>query len=394
MSNILSINNHINFILICSKRELLPKHIDYIISYISNKKFNINKTISLAIRHGVLPLVYKNIKDISKNEKYFNTLKDFLNVLKLNYIEIVQKNMRLTNELIKIIDLFKQHKIKNISFKGAVLSQLAYGDITQRQYNDLDILIDKKNIYEVLELLKNIGYELEIVLKENTQETFFNSVNVVGLFKREPFIYIEIHWELLSKNYALKWDNTIWNSISSTYINNSKIPTLWVENHLLYLCVHGSKHFFERVEWVCDIDRFIKSHHNLNWSTLLAKSQNMGIERIFLLSLLLTHKLFNLELSESIYLAINRDKQIDIIINKIIDISFTNVQSKKRDYTTLLMLVSMREKPIDKFRLILYSIFSTKFDDFKFIQLANSLSFLYVFIRPYRLIKKYFYKSM
>jgi len=394
MSNILFINQNINFIILCSKKELSSNDIDYIISNVSNNLFDANYYLDLALKHGVLSLVYYNIKYLSNNKNYFNTLKDFLNILKLNYIEIVQKNMRLSYELIKITDLFKQQQIKNIAFKGTVLSQLAYGDISKRQYNDLDILIDQKDIYEVLELLKSIGYELEIMLNKSTQETFFNSVNVVGLFKREPFIYIEIHWELLSKNYALEWDNTIWSSISSTYINNHKIHTLSVENHLLYLCTHGSKHFFERVEWVCDIDRFVKSHHNLNWGTLLTKSQNMGIERIFLISLLLTHKLFDLELPESIYSAISRDKQVDIIVNKIIDISFTNVQSKKRDYTTLLMLVSMREKPIDKLRLILYSIFSTKFDDFKFIQLPNSLSFLYIFIRPYRLIKKYFYKSI
>ena len=50
--------------------------------------------------------------------------------------------MLLTSELIKIMKLLEENDIKAIAFKGPTLAQLAYGDVTLRQYVDLDLLVE------------------------------------------------------------------------------------------------------------------------------------------------------------------------------------------------------------------------------------------------------------
>ena len=60
----------------------------------------------------------------------------------------------MTSELIKVMKLFEENGVEYISFKGPVLSQLAYGDITLRQYVDLDILIKKEDLRKADNLLK------------------------------------------------------------------------------------------------------------------------------------------------------------------------------------------------------------------------------------------------
>lgn len=88
-----------------------------------------------------MPLVYKRLKNYQELVP-----KIVLSGLKLNYMNIVKHNMLLTSELIKIMKLLEENDIEAVSFKGPILAQLAYPDITLRQYADLDILIKKEDV--------------------------------------------------------------------------------------------------------------------------------------------------------------------------------------------------------------------------------------------------------
>ena len=67
-------------------------------------------------------------------------------------MDIVKQNMLMTSELIKVLKILEENNIEAISFKGPVLSQLAYGDVVSRQYCDLDILINIKDFESVVNL--------------------------------------------------------------------------------------------------------------------------------------------------------------------------------------------------------------------------------------------------
>ena len=100
--------------------------------------------------HGVFPLVYNTLKiydDLIPHEQ--------ISYMKQTYMDIVKQNMLMTSELIKVMKLFKENDIESIAFKGPTLSQNAYGNISLRQYCDLDILLKKDDVYKVYDLLKD-----------------------------------------------------------------------------------------------------------------------------------------------------------------------------------------------------------------------------------------------
>ena len=47
----------------------------------------------------------------------------------------------LTAELIKITDLFRSQAIQAMPYKGPILAVQAYGDVTLREFDDLDIIL-------------------------------------------------------------------------------------------------------------------------------------------------------------------------------------------------------------------------------------------------------------
>lgn len=79
-------------------------------------------------------------------------------------MDIVKQNMLMTSELMKVVKILEENNIESISFKGPVLSQLAYGDVVSRQYCDLDILVDENNIDKVCNLLKEKNYQFDELL--------------------------------------------------------------------------------------------------------------------------------------------------------------------------------------------------------------------------------------
>jgi hypothetical protein len=294
-------------------------------------------------------------------------------------------------ELIHIIKLLNENNIEALAFKGPALSQMAYGDITLRQFGDLDILIRKKDRSKMMDLLLQEQYIPEIDIEKETKETFFNCVNVIGLYKGSTGVLIEVHWELLSKNYAIDWEEkSLWNTQASTKINQKNIPVLSTEQHLLYLCAHGSKHLFERLEWICDIDRSIRSNQDINWELILAEAEKLGIKRMLTLGLALSQQFFRSSLPERIQEEMAQDKKLPGLISKVIEINFSKNTQESKNYSTFGLLWSMRETLPDQLRFAWRGMFAAKFDDFKYIQLPGHLAFLYPLVRPFRLVTKYF----
>ena len=336
--------------------------------------------------HGLFPLLNQALQNrkitaIDDTEK---------RKLKNAALRITQYNIAMSAELLQVMTLFKQAELDALAFKGPALSQFAYGNITLRQYGDLDILVKKESLSQILTLLTERGYTPEIALTEENMESFYHCVNVIGLYKGS--VRIEIHWELLSKNYAVDWDiSTLWSANEEVMINQQHVMMLAFKNHLLYLSVHGAKHLFERMEWICDIDRAVRSQEQIEWESLLSDAKALGVERMLLLSLSLAREFFETPLPQKIEKKIQADPKIEPLISKIIALYYTQKHQEKSP-ATFMLLWQMQEKQSDRLRFLYRGLFAPKFDDFKFIQLPKPLAFLYPLIRPYRLITKYFYK--
>ena len=70
-----------------------------------------------------------------------------------------------------------------------------------------------------------------------------------------------MHWSFLDEDYPMQVDlEDFWNETQEVKLNGHPIPTFSNENLLYYLCIHGSKHLWERIEWINDIDLLVQSN--------------------------------------------------------------------------------------------------------------------------------------
>ena len=156
----------------------------------------LSEILSLARMHCVLPLVYQALQRHATDIIPKACLAEF----KQQNRHVVAQNLYMSAELLRIATLLQEKGINVLSFKGPVLSSLAYGDIALRQYVDLDILIKKQDIASAIAFLTEDGYRSDITLPKGVNSAFYDCVNVIGYGKK---IHIDVHWDCYLKTMRL-----------------------------------------------------------------------------------------------------------------------------------------------------------------------------------------------
>lgn len=349
------------------------------------EEWNWDSVIETAIRHGVMPLLFRNLR------RYHHRIvpEAALNHLQQHFLTNATQISLLARELIAIIKLFDSHGIAAIPFKGPLLALQVYNDITLRQFGDLDILIKKSDLEKARRLLMTRGY-VPIMLPLR------NTVKVQFLINHTSKTGIDLHWQIAPLVIRAKSEQeAFWSRAESITFNHTPMPTLSMEDLLLFLCIHGCKvgHMWEKLIWVCDIAELSRTHSNIDWDHLLQRAEKLDVERMLLLGLALAHQLLGMALPEIIAQRIRHDNVVTQFVEETRASIVQGTQApgesrqtaKKSKYP---YHPSMRKQIRDRIPLYLYRLKFLLIPnelDRSFIALPRALSFLYYLIRPIRL---------
>jgi len=340
-----------------------------------------DKFIYLAYAHGVFPLVYDTLKEFQDQIPMHVFQK-----LKITNMNIVKQNMLMTSELIKVMKLLEENHINAISFKGPVLSQMAYGDITLRQYVDLDILIDEKDLKKSMSIFLENNYINSIPLKLLERELFLEVSKDFTIINKTNGINVELHWNMFDRTYDFSENKLSKKELNYVKLNTTEVQTFSNELYLVYLCMHGSKHMWERIEWIKDIDLLLR-----NQIVDLSKiSTNFWNNYSFTLGLHLSQVLFDTPI-DSIYERYTNSKKIESITKKILSSYQTHEHNESfKFYTKLFFYHLTLLDTKGKFEFINNKLFKVTIIDLETYPNIKS-KYLFLFLKPYRLISKYLF---
>lgn len=295
--------------------------------------------------------------------------------------------MLLTYKL-KIIDqLLTKEGIPYISFKGPILSMLSYGDIVSRRYLDLDILVNQKDLEIVYNILENNGYKSDIKVEYTKDERFLDISKDILFFNKKENINIEVHWKLFEKRFFFQnfsLNELSWNNLSQVKINNFTIPTFNKEYLIFYLIIHGSKHFWERIEWLYNIFVILKNEDNINLKNVIAYAESMQAKTMVKVFFNLLEISFNYNVDKKILILDNRSQ---LIAEDIISYwSNTQRGHDKINMTEIKFMIAFQDSFLNKLKVIFKTIFQIKVYDILYLNLPKKLTFLYYFTRPLRVM--------
>jgi hypothetical protein len=317
--------------------------------------------------------------------------------MKSIYIDIVKYNMLLTSELINIMKLLEENDIKAIAFKGPTLAQLAYGDITLRQYVDLDILIEKENLEKSYELFLTKSYLSEIDKKFTKNNLFIEKNSDIQFVENKKNILFELHWKLFRNKFSNTQNNiNIYEEIQSMNLNSYNINIFKNELLLVYLCMHGSKHKWERIEWIADIDKLLRKAEDINWKLVVEISKKYNCNKMLNLGLLLSHKLYDTPIHINSIKNLEKKyykETIKYILSEMSNITISKSEFNK-NYTSFKFHYNLNENLYDKFYFLKKTFFDLSNSDINFLYLSEKFFLVHYFIKPFRLSIKYLKKMI
>lgn len=340
-----------------------------------------------AYLHGIFPLLFKALKEVATMSEEITARLKNIN------LQIARTNMMMTAELLNVIRLLDENGIRTIAIKGPVLSQIIHRDITQRQFSDLDLLVHPKDMYRSLELLEGIGYVSEHPIAFLKNKTLLKVGKDFPTTHTEKNVLIEFHWKLFLDRHIKKSNIDLFSDTNyHCTINNTSVETLALDALLLYLLLHGSKHYWERLEWIVDIDRLIRIHSDeIDWDALCKMAQDMEIGFMFYLGLAVSHELFHTPLSVTVIAHLDGNHTVvkakEGILREIKSDTIKNEHTGLVSLENLNKILLMKDDANGWVRQYLLVLFQIKELDVYMVNLPNLLSPLYYLIRLYRLFK-------
>jgi hypothetical protein len=338
----------------------------------------------LARRHSVVPLIYSQLSTAAAA----NVPPDQLARLKENYQDNVARNLLLTAELCRILQTFAAAGIEAVPYKGAALAVYAYGNLALRRFVDLDILVRKADTLRAKELLTAGGFVCGTPWTNAQQALLLRTQHNLSLSREGGRLVVELHWEVASSLFASSLQaEEFWGRLETMRLNNVAVKTLSAEDLLLSLCVHGSKHHWERLAWICDVAELVKTRTDLNWSVLLERSTSTGNDRMLFLGLYLANSLLDAPLPEHVKSKLAADRMVASLANEVsqrlfgvgqpptsISQSFRFNWAVRAGWRSRLRYCRLLLQPTDA--------------DIKTMPLPRPLSFVYYLMRPFGLLRR------
>src|SRR4029077_923403 len=244
---------------------------------------------AIAERHRLSPIVYEIIA--SAAEDLIST--EQLNALRQATVHSTAAGLALLRELLHLHRLFEDAHILVIPYKGPMLAWVAYGSFIRREYSDLDFIVQQKYIPEAVTVLKSAGYRTQFDPREAHARQDGIAPGQYAFLSHPQKILAEFHTERTLRYFPTPIDlQELTSRLMTVEIGGQRVRTFSLEDTLVMWCVHGAKHFWERLGWVLDIAKLVATRE-VDWMLVTQIAAKMESTRVLLLGLYLAHDLFD-----------------------------------------------------------------------------------------------------
>jgi hypothetical protein len=233
---------------------------------------------SLANEHGVIALVYNNLKNLGLLSRIPEKIVSSLNN---SMMLSLTRNAFHTSVITGVLKIFNDNNIKTVLLKGLALEVSVYGNTGLRQMTDVDILLDRANHKRARGILIENGYtSLPVKSIFHLPIIAYSGKHLPSLLKDGASI--DIHLELFGgkRNILtqLLYDNSSEIRINGQYAHlpRPQLFFLYLVKHLYYHEMNNESQLRLYTDLVVLLDRYreeIITYDLLNYAAKASMSQ-------------------------------------------------------------------------------------------------------------------------
>lgn len=337
----------------------------------------------LAEYHRTIPLLafhlHNDAPDLLAN--------DIQTELQTSRINSTQQNLVLGMEVLRLTDLLSAKGINAVPFKGPVSAMLAYGDMALRACGDIDLLVTQIDHGKAEKVLEHDGY---------TVETRYQDAMQSSLWHEQRQISVDLHWGIPPIRPRLNSDQ-LRRGLRPITLLTKPVLTFSPCDTLLVTARNAVKEYWKpSLHHVSDIAALTINYTNDDWRIAFTRAREIGCQRILIAAVLLAHRLLNLTLPAAAPGKLFSHQGINKVVDELQDHLFLNPGEQ---VTELLMKPHHHRQKQIYFLTLTDSLWNRSLywlnwastpnkADLDFVTLPKTLSFLYFFIRPLRLLVK------
>jgi hypothetical protein len=339
--------------------------------------------VTLAEAHGVTSRLASAVTQLRENL----VPQEFGHKLRQIQRAQVLSALQMTAELFRLVEQFRDAGLDIVLVKGPTLALRAYGDTGAREYSDLDFLVRQQDILRATELMISAGYQPEIPVEALSPQRIPGQYLFVRI--AAPLL-VEFHTERTMRYFPLGLPiEEFFARRQYVTVDGYRIPALAIEDELLLICIHGSKHLWDRLSLVADVAAFVTRQTSLNWERTFATARAVGAERMLHTGLLLAGNLLGAVLPQNVQARLQSDRSASHLAAKIATWLPSAGQTPPGLFARALYRVRMRGSLVSGLPYLLRLTFSPTQEDWS-AGMENERDGRFAALRrPVRLAKKY-----
>jgi len=264
--------------------------------------------------HNLSPLVFRHLLDLCPEK----LPPEIVARMEKGFQGHERWNLFLTAELFRLLEKFHAQRILAIPYKGPVLAAQAYGEVALRQFADLDIAVRQHDMCRANELLVSEGYESSYgpLLPGEAAKTQHSEYQYIRTTGRAV---VELQTDATLRYFPRRLDlDAIERRLVPFAFAGGEVRALSPADTLLLLSVHGTKHFWERLLWICDIAEMIRQDERgapscrIQWDEAFERAAEFRVSRILRLALWVARHFLDAPLAEPVL----RKVEADFVVRK------------------------------------------------------------------------------
>jgi hypothetical protein len=242
----------------------------------------------LAERHRLTPLVWRRLQETCPE---VSEIPEAL-ILRHRTRLVVQRNLELTREMLSLVKALEAQGVTSVPLKGPVLAIDAFGSLSGREFGDIDLLVQPEDLERACEVILSAGYQPELQLTPRQRAAYLQSQHAFTYFRPRENMTVEIHWRLYDRYLSFPLsDRDLWANIEFETIFGTRLRRLKPEHNFIFLCMHGAKHFWDRVEWISCLNALARTQPVSRVPLILFEAARLRSTRLLHLGLVLAHQL-------------------------------------------------------------------------------------------------------
>ena len=336
----------------------------------------------LARRHALLPLLHRSLEGV------VGVPEDFRAKLREEFRRNVTRNTLLAGEMARLARVFEAEGVPLLAYKGPALARQAFGDIALRRFVDLDVIVRRRDVKRAGELLQTLGYAKPEGLTESHEQFLLRRQHNLAYTSDGGRMIVELHWEVAPAHFAaVPIGEAVWERATTVRLFGTDVRCPSPEDLLLALAVHGTKHLWEKLAWVCDVAALVNSRADFDWPYVERRARGARVERMLYLVLRLARGLAGARLPEGLA-AKTDDKVLSELATEVTASMFSSAEAEPIGFVRNMRFnLRARDRLKERFDYLRFVLTPTD-GDLASVPLPAGMSFAYYLLRPLRLALK------